>query len=365
MDFTPRLGLPFIAAQQAQKQVTYNEAMKALDALVQLAVLSRTTAAPPGSPAEGDGYIVPAAATGGWSGKDHRVAVYLDGAWSFYTAQTGWLAYVVDAAEIVIFGASTWDQFVTTGGSALSTLGINATADLTNRLAVAADASLFSHDGADHRMTLNKAAAGDTASLLFQQAFSGRAEFGLAGDDDFHVKVSPDGSSWTEALTIARATGQVSLPTGQLAFPASQNPSAGANVLDDYDEGVWTPTLAFGGASTGIAYDATNHGRYTKIGRVCVANGLLFLTSKGSATGSATIGGLPFTTAGGTNNFQSASVGYASALTGFTGPVSLLANVSDTTLVVGYQMSGSAGFLTDAHFTNGSHIYFTLVYETA
>ena len=53
MDATPRLNLPYIAPQQAQKQVTYNEAMKALDRLVQPVVLSRSIATPPGSPAEG------------------------------------------------------------------------------------------------------------------------------------------------------------------------------------------------------------------------------------------------------------------------------------------------------------------------
>lgn len=73
---------------------------------------------------------------------------------------------------------------------------------------------LFSHVGNDQRVKLNKNAAVDTASLVFQDNFSGRAEMGLAGDDDFHVKVSADGFTWNEALTINRATGQVTLPQG-------------------------------------------------------------------------------------------------------------------------------------------------------
>ena len=64
MSTTARLSLPYIAPQQAQKQVTYNAAMALLDQLVQPTVKSRTTAAPPGSPAEGDTYIVAPAATG-------------------------------------------------------------------------------------------------------------------------------------------------------------------------------------------------------------------------------------------------------------------------------------------------------------
>ena len=62
MSTTARLSLPYIAPQQAQKQVTYNAAMALLDQLVQPTVKSRTTAAPPGSPAEGDTYIVAPAA---------------------------------------------------------------------------------------------------------------------------------------------------------------------------------------------------------------------------------------------------------------------------------------------------------------
>ncbi len=57
-----------------------------------------------------------------------------------------------------------------------------------------------------HQLKINKASASDTASLLYQDAFSGRAEFGLAGDDDFHFKVSPNGNSWKEAIVIDRAT---------------------------------------------------------------------------------------------------------------------------------------------------------------
>ena len=89
---------------------------------------------------------------------------------------------------------------------------MNGTADVTTRFVVQAPASLFNHDGAGHQLKLNKAAAGETASLLFQDGYSGRAEIGLAGDDDLHCKVSADGSAWAEALTVERSTGEVSLP---------------------------------------------------------------------------------------------------------------------------------------------------------
>lgn len=64
MTLTPNLLLPFIAQSQAQKEVTHNAGLTVLDALAQISVKSRAMAAPPGSPADGDRYIVPTGATG-------------------------------------------------------------------------------------------------------------------------------------------------------------------------------------------------------------------------------------------------------------------------------------------------------------
>ena len=80
--------------------------MAALDQLVQPAVKSRTTATPPGSPAEGDTYIVAPSATGAWSGKDKSFACWLSGAWSFMTPAEGWLAYVRDTGELAVLAAA-------------------------------------------------------------------------------------------------------------------------------------------------------------------------------------------------------------------------------------------------------------------
>lgn len=362
MDATPRLQLPYIAPQQAQKQVTYNQAMRALDQLVQPAVKSRSIATPPGSPAEGDTYVVGPAATGAWAGKEGKLASLLDGVWTFRTPADGWQLYVEDSAEIVIRQAGVWVSFVTNGGTAVAKFGINASADLVNRLTVASEASLFSHVGAGHRLTLNKASPADTGTLLFQTGFSGRAEFGLAGDDDFHLKVSPDGSTWFEAIAVARSSGVVSLPRGQLAFPASQNASADPNTLDDYEEGIWTPGVTFGGAALGVTYGGVNLGRYTKVGRLCVATGTLHLSSKGSSTGGAVLTGLPFA-APNAQIFGSCAIGYAASLTAVTGAVLGLQVSNDTKVTLLASNNGNATQLTNANFSNATQISFTLAYD--
>lgn len=362
MSTTARLNLPYIAPLQAQKQVTYNEAMAALDQLVQPAVISRTTTTPPGSPAEGDAYIVAPSATGAWAGKDGKFACWLAGAWSYRTPANGWLAFVTDTAELAVYQAGAWASFVTNGGAALAKLGINVTADLTNRLSVAADATLLTHAGTSHRLKLNKATAADTASLLYQDNFSGRAELGLAGDDTFHVKVSPDGSTWYDALTVAQGSGLVSLPIGQLAFPAVQNPSANANTLDDYEEGTWTPGLTFGGAVTGIVYGSPTQGRYTKIGRTVFAIGSVVLTSKGSATGAALLTGLPFAAAN-DGLYVAASIGFAAGMGSVTGSLISTIAPSANRFSLYHSNNGAAAALTNVNFSNTSQIFISVFFD--
>jgi hypothetical protein len=219
MDQTPNLALPYIAPAQAQKHVTHNEAIRALDAIVQIGVLDRDLATPPAAPADGDRYVVGHGATGAWAGRENSVAAWQDGAWMFYEPSEGWLAWVCDEAQLCAWNGEAW--IVAASGSGESgggsdgsfeSMGINATADTTNRLALKSAASLFDHEGAGHQHKINKNIAADVASLLFQTDYAGRAELGTTGDDNFHVKVSADGSSWKDAIVVDKATGVATFP---------------------------------------------------------------------------------------------------------------------------------------------------------
>lgn len=217
MPDTPLLGLPLIAANQAQKHVTHNEALLLLDAAIQLSVIARTVASPPSSPAEGDRYLMPASPNGSWAGQAGKLAIFQGGGWVFLAPRKGWCMWVEAETRLLAFDGSAWrDPVIFPDVTSAVRFGINATADDVNRLAVSAAASLFTHGGSDHRMKINKNAAGDTASLLYQTGWSGRAEMGLAGSDDFAVKVSADGVAWKQALVIDRASGAVSLPNTPL-----------------------------------------------------------------------------------------------------------------------------------------------------
>lgn len=211
MDTTPNLNLPYLLPSQAQKHVTVNEGLRSLDATQQLGIISRNLATARSSPNDGDRYTVAQGAGGDWLGEDNNIAAWQDNAWHFYAPKNGWLAFAIDEASLLVWHEQGWQVPAASVPEDLTELGVNANPDQTNRLSVASDASLFSHDGDDHRLVVNKAAQGDTASVVFQTAFSGRAEFGLAGNDDWQVNVSPDGTNWLEALFIDAQSGKVTL----------------------------------------------------------------------------------------------------------------------------------------------------------
>ncbi|MBP1861312.1 DUF2793 domain-containing protein [Rhizobium herbae] len=240
---TVNLELPYILPSQAQKHVTHNEALQRLDALTQLTITA-SLSTPPSDPQEGTCYDVAASPTGAWAGKSGKLAFRQDGDWIFIAPKEGWRGWFLAEDRMKIHDGSAWVFYDAVGTPAH--LGINIAADNTNRLAVAAVATLLTHDGHGHQVKVNKATMGDTASLLFQTGWSGRAEMGLTSSDDFTVKVSPDGTAWTSALSI---TGQ-----GQVRMP--QRPLVRAT----RGGGVLTPAS---GSQTGFSTLSINQGGFS------------------------------------------------------------------------------------------------------
>ena len=125
------LGLPYIQPSQAQKHVTHNEALRVLDALVQLSVLARDLTLPPAGAAAGDRYLVASPGQAEWAGQSDAIAIYDGLNWTFLTPQTGWQAYVVGEGTTVVFNGTDWQgRDVDT----VDSLGVNASADAFNRL---------------------------------------------------------------------------------------------------------------------------------------------------------------------------------------------------------------------------------------
>jgi hypothetical protein len=245
MTQSTHLALPYLDAAQAQKHVTHNEALQLLDALVHLSVSARDQTAPPASPADGARLLVAAGGTSAFSGRDGEIAAFLAGAWSFLTPRAGWRVFVESEKLLLLFDGASWID----AGLAMKTLqnlsllGVGATADSANPLIAKLNSALFAAratgegGSGDLRVSFNKSVAGNTVSHIFETNYSARAETGLAGDDSFRVKVSPDGSSWKEALRVDPSTAGVYFPSAPLRLPqyakaaAPSAASAGAGAL--------------------------------------------------------------------------------------------------------------------------------------
>lgn len=149
---TDRLSLPLLAVAQAQKEITHNEALAQLDAMVQPVVVAVAPPSVPVAPVAGQGWIVGSAAPGMWAGHDGALAVWTAGGWRFLVPFEGmtvwslvdsifyrrtsaaWVAGVVPGRLVVLDGL----QVVGTRGGAVASPVGGATIDAEARAAVAA-----------------------------------------------------------------------------------------------------------------------------------------------------------------------------------------------------------------------------------
>ena len=91
-DRSPRAGLPYLFAGQAQKEPTVNEALARIDALLSRSVEGESGSPPP-DPADGECWIVGTGASGSWHGHEGDLAFFTAGAWLFASPQPGWQVY--------------------------------------------------------------------------------------------------------------------------------------------------------------------------------------------------------------------------------------------------------------------------------
>jgi hypothetical protein len=212
-DATEILGLPLIAAGQAQKHVTVNEALTMLDAMVQLTVSSAEITQPPANPQNGARYLVPSDGTAAWLGHAGKIALWQDAHWLFLTPQQGWITWVADESRHRVNTSSGWRPLTEAMGT-LPKLSVGAaTASEQTPLAVGGAQTLLTHSGTSHRVSVNKKADADTASITFQTDYTGMAEIGATGSNDLSLKTSPSAGQWLDRMVIKRQSGNVGIGT--------------------------------------------------------------------------------------------------------------------------------------------------------
>lgn len=112
--------------------------------------------------------------------------------------------------------------------------------------------------------------------------------------------------TWTAAHTFS----ELIVANKGLTFPATQVASAGANDLDDYEEGSWTPIIGGATSESGQTYLA-QVGRYVKLGKLVCVMGYAQLSVKGTITGNVRMKGLPFTIENTLDEYAAGSVQWA------------------------------------------------------
>jgi len=228
---TDKLALPFLQPGQALKTITHNEALQRLDAGLYLACSDMSAAALPQAPDEGYVLILASNAVGTQSNQAGDIGVFQKGVWQWFKPVIGWIIWDLAGEALRVFNGHEWTTSQS-NSELLPFIGLNTSATPAQRLAVASPSSLFTHEGDSHRMTVNRAGETDTASLIFQTNYSGRAELGLTGESGFSLKTSRDGENWIKRL---------STPEDYSGLRAPAFGSARLRVANDTAEYIETP----------------------------------------------------------------------------------------------------------------------------
>jgi len=190
----------------------------------------------------------------------------------------------------------------------------------------------------------------------------------LVDDDGTGETGTPFNNAWQtqlyDAMDAALATaGWPGGVAGNITFPAAQVPSAGANVLDDYEEGTFTPTLSFNGAAAGLTY-AARSGSYVKIGQLVWVQVQVSLSAKGTSAGPAQVDGLPFIPL--TGAWGAMQSPWTANAAGLSAPVQgyVFSNGAPTVYLT---MNGPTGqvAITEANFSNTTDLVLVGTYRAA
>ena len=236
-------------------------------------------------------------------------------------------------------------------------------ANLTAGRDVSASGATFTKAGVTQVTIENTTGTTKNTQLIFADNAGSKWRIGMdvfTNDNTNELQVYSD-TAGASPLRIDTSS-NIKIPVGNIIpgtaakginFTAN-TPAAGmtSQLLNWYEEGTWTPTLLFGGASTGIAYNL-RVGRYTRTGNIVNYTLVVFLTSKGSATGAATITGLPFTKA--TDSIASAGSFYGDRISNLTVRIGSATSTISLAVVPSGPATSVASIL-DTDFSNTTYL---------
>jgi len=142
-------------------------------------------------------------------------------------------------------------------------------------------------------------------------------------------------NSPTIANGITLTDGDISFASGHgINFASASGSGSGSAsaLLDDYEEGTWTPTII--GAGGGVKTVGSNNvGRYQRVGNHCTISGTAHCNGSETLSGAIAMGGLPFTVSNISNYRCSCALGGTSGLgmpSGYTNGFAMSADPNAT-----------------------------------
>ena len=162
---------------------------------------------------------------------------------------------------------------------------------------------------------------------------------------------------------IRAEDGNVSFPQAGAGIYLGVTSGNSANLLDDYEEGSWTPVLGGATSDPTVSYTGNNAGAYTKIGNVVHVVGRVNTTSVSGGSGTALIRGLPFATSGARN---AGAVGYISQVSNSSGYTTTGLNPDANASTIRIVQSGSGlggATVSIGNIGNGFDLTFSHTYR--
>ncbi len=210
---TIHLGLPLLIPNQAQKEITHNEALVILDNLVQNAVITRNLIIPPEEPKINDLYIIGENAVDIWLNKDFQLAFY-DNGWRFIEPKEGFTFWVKDENCQYTYNGDNWVRTDEISNKKINLIDLQDVEvdNIKNGEFLRYDGNKFintrSFDNIEN-LKINKFEESATASCILQDNLIDKVEFGLMQDDNFTLKVSTDGKNWNNSFVIDNESGNI------------------------------------------------------------------------------------------------------------------------------------------------------------
>jgi len=177
----------------------------------------------------------------------------------------------------------------------------------------------------------------------------------------------PAAGGFQSVTTISVGNATPSSSGAGLTFPATQSASSDANTLDDYEEGTWTPTF-FGTTTAGSPTYGTQAAIYTKIGRSVSVSCYINISNKGGMAGNLQMGGLPFSSNGGSGLYGAFAIAEHAGLTAASGKTyfGIEIAIGATTMTIYDNGSGvSSNQHSIANTDDSTYIIFAGTYQTA